>query len=97
MLCLFCAGSDKNYNTETGTDFICSRCVQILLSASQDDLKRAYIIVRDKGYTNKAKAIESFLDEEIFDHDRKTQQPKRNMVRKRPVRTVRPARNQIWA
>ena len=93
-MCLFCAGIEKNY--KHGTDFICSRCVQILLAADQDKLKRAYQKAMDKGYINKAHAIASFLYGGTFDHERKAKKFERNLVRKRPVRTARPSRDQLW-
>ena len=47
-----------------------------------------------KKYLNKAKAIQIFiLPEEI--NVRKTKMLKRDMARKRPMRTVRPSRNQL--
>ena len=94
MLCLFCAGIEKNCKP-AGTDFICSRCVQILLAADQDQLKKAYQKAVDKGYINKAHGIASFLHEGTFDHERKTKKPERDLVRKRPVQAVRPSRDQL--
>ena len=95
MGCLFCSGQGPNYKLGPNVDFICSSCVQQLLSASQEDLKRAYTKAIEKGYQNKAKAIESFLDEER--HYGKTENSKRNMERKRPVRKVRPSRHKVRA
>ena len=93
--CLFC-NQEENYNRNSNTEFACIRCVQLLLGADQDDLKQAHSIAIDKGYDRKAKAIESFLiPEEI--NVRETKQVRRNMVRKRHMRTVRPSRNQLRA
>jgi hypothetical protein len=61
MLCLLCNGTDKSYKPEPDKDFICGSCVQLLLRADQDDLKQAYAKAIEKGYINKARAIESFL------------------------------------
>jgi len=61
VLCLFCEKEDRNYGPDSSTDIICSRCVQLLINASQDDLKRAYDRAEAKGYTRKARAIMSFL------------------------------------
>ena len=94
MLCLFCAGIEKN--CKPGTDFICSRCVQILLAADQEQLKRAYQKAMDKGYTNKAYAIESFLHERTFDHERETKKPKRGLGRKTVGRMAGPSRDKLW-
>ena len=94
-VCLFCNDLEIKYKPETGNDFICSRCVQILISATQEELKRAHSKTIEKGYTRKAKAIESFLIEEEVKNERKTKKLKRNMGRKRPVRKVRPTRDQF--
>ena len=61
MFCLFCEAEEQNYLPVPDTDFICSRCVQVLINADQDDLKRAYDKATAQGYTRKARAIESFL------------------------------------
>jgi len=61
MFCLFCETEEQNYTPAPDTDFICSRCVQVLINADHDDLKRAYDKALAKGYTRKARAIESFL------------------------------------
>jgi hypothetical protein len=89
-LCLFC--NEQVYKTDA--DYICGSCVQLLLNADQADLERAYKNAIDKGYSNKARAIESFfIPEEI--NVRKTQKSKRNMVRKRPLRKARPPRDEL--
>jgi hypothetical protein len=92
MECLFCNDLEPNYQPEPGKDFICSQCVQLLLSADQEDLLKAHAKAIEKGYSNKAKAIESFLEPEDI-NVRKTKVSKRNMVRKGHMRTIRPARN----
>ncbi len=96
-VCLFCNGMDIKYRSETGNDFICSRCVQMLLAADQQDLKRAHSKALEKGFTNKAKAIESFLIPEGFDEQRKpaTKKRGRHSDRKRIVRTVRDKEKRI--
>ena len=93
MLCLFCAGIEKN--CKPGTDFICSCCIQILLAADQEQLKWAYQKAMDKGYTNKACAIESFLHERTFDHERETKKPKRSLGRKKIGRMAGLKRDQL--
>ena len=96
MYCLFCGFPESRYRPDADKEFICSECVQTLISADQKDLERAYSLSIEKGYPNKASAIESFLiPEEI--NARETKISKRNMVRKRPKRTVRPSPNQIRA
>ena len=95
MNCLFCCDADTDDKTEPGKDLICPLCVQRLLAADQEDLKRAYGKAIERGYDRKAKAIEAFLIEGEVTNDRKTKKLKRNMGRKRPVRTVRPSRNKL--
>ena len=92
--CLFCNGLEKKYKPEPDKYFICSRCVQLFLSADQEDLLNAHSKAIEKGYSNKARAIESFLiPEEI--NVRETKKHKRGLVRKRSMRTIRPSRNQL--
>jgi hypothetical protein len=96
--CLFCNGLEKKYKPGPGKFFICSQCVQILLSADQADLKRAHNKAIDKGYSNKARAIESFLiPEEIINGQRRpiSKKRRRHSNRKRIVRTIRDKEKRI--
>ena len=95
-LCLFCNRPDKKYNPGPGLDFICSLCVILLADADQDDLKRAHAKAIEKGYQGKAEAIKSFLIEDEY-NVRKTEKPKRDLARERPMRAVRPSRYQVRA
>jgi len=95
MKCLFCYGPEPKYKPETGIDFICSWCVQMLLEADQEDLKRAYSEAIERGKTREANAITSFLIEREVSNDRETKTIRRNLVRERPMREVRPSRNQL--
>jgi hypothetical protein len=94
MGCLFCGNLEKNYKSDPGNDFICSRCVQVFTAADQVELRRAYNKAIEKGYPNKIRAIESFLIPEEF-NVRETQKSKRNMVRKRPLRKTRSSRYEL--
>jgi len=94
--CLFCNGTERNYKPPPDTEFICGSCVQLLLRVDKEDLKRAYTKAVNLGYMRKARAIETFLTEEIT-IERKTQKSKRNMERKRPLRKVRPSRHKVRA
>lgn len=96
MGCLFCNGQEPNYKHGSDVDFICSRCVQLLLGANQDDLRKAHAKAIEKGYPCKAKAIESFLIEDET-NDRKTKITKRNLERERPMPAIRLTRNQVRA
>lgn len=77
-------------------DFICSSCVQLLLGADQDDLRKAHAKAIEKGCSGKAKAIESFLIEDEY-NVRETEKFKRNLERKRPLPAFRPSRYQVRA
>ncbi len=90
--CLFCNEFEQKYNPESNKYFICSRCVQLFLSADQEDLLKAHSKAVEKGYSNKARAIESFLIPEET-NARETKKPKRGIIRKKPMRVVRPSRN----
>jgi len=94
-ICLFCDCMDIKYKPETGKDFICPLCVQILLEADKEDLKRAYGMAIERGYARKAKAIESFLIEEEITYEPKAKKSERSNVRKKPMRVAKPTRNQL--
>ena len=96
MRCLFCNGQEPKYKPGSGVDFICSQCVQLLLSIKQDDLKRALVKAKEKEFINKASAIKSFIIEDEF-NVRETEKSKRNLERKRPLRKVIPSRHKIRA
>ena len=95
MNCLFCCDPDTDDKPESSKDFICSLCVQILISATQEELKRAHTKAIEKGYARKAKAIKSFLIEGMVNNDRETKTIRRNLVRERIMREVRPTRDQL--
>ena len=76
MSCLFCNLPEPNYKPESHIDFICGRCVILLADASQEDLKKAHTLAIEKGYLNKANAIESFLISEGKDEQRKPESKK---------------------
>jgi hypothetical protein len=94
-VCLFCNETDKSYKADPDVYFICGTCVQLLLQADQNDLKKAHFKAIEKGYPGKAKAIESFLHED--EYYGKTKKSKRNMERKRSLRKVRPSRHKVRA
>jgi hypothetical protein len=94
MECLFCGFPESGYKPEVEREFICSRCTQLLLTANQEDLNRAHINAIEKGFLDKTRAIESFLIPKET-NDRETKQARRNMGRKRPLRTVRLNHNQL--
>jgi hypothetical protein len=88
-VCLFCNGKDKKYKPETGIEFICSLCVQMLLGADQEDLKAVHTLAINNGYLNKASAIESFLTEEENEQRKPTRYNQRSADRKGTAGAVR--------
>jgi hypothetical protein len=66
----------------------------VLDSADQNYLKHLYSKSIEEGNVKKAKLVTYFFTVKDFGrkHERKTKEPKRDMVRKRPLRKVRPDR-----
>jgi hypothetical protein len=86
--CLLCNIPGK-YKSEPAIDYICSRCVQLLLLANQQDLKTANSKAVEKGFTNKAKAIESFLMEDEIEQRKPTRYNQRTVDRKGTAGAIR--------
>jgi DNA-directed RNA polymerase subunit M/transcription elongation factor TFIIS len=95
MNCLFCCDADTDDKTEAGKDLICPLCVQMLLTADQEDLRRAYCKAIEREYDRKAKAIKSFLIEGEITNERETKKSKRGAIRKKPMPMVRPTIDRI--
>ena len=96
MDCLFCGFPERGYKPAPEKEFICSRCIQILLLADQEELSRAYSKAIEMGYSGKAKAIQSFLIPEET-NAKEAKITKRNMARKRTMRTFRLTSEQLRA
>ena len=79
----------------TAQGYVCSSCVQRPLALSQDQLKQAYRLALERGFTEKAKAILMAIEEEEYVSEAGKTRP--DMVRERPVRTSRPAYHEIRA
>jgi hypothetical protein len=99
MECLFCRDLGNNTKPELGMGLTCSRCFHILNSADQEYIQQLYSMSIEEGNTGKAKLVRNFLIKKDAGetHVRKTKKSKRNMVRKRSMRTVRPTRDQLRA
>ena len=89
MNCQFCNLPEPNYKPESHIDFICGGCVILLADADQENLKKAHTLAIEKGYLNKANAIESFLIPEGKHANRPTKSIERNLNRERTARTIR--------
>ena len=105
MDCLLCALSEKQFDLNGGqrvavkhpgdvTGVICSNCMQVLIATKQGKVKQAYDKALNDGLMDKAKVLEILLEEEEQDV-RETKKPKRNLIRKGPLRMVRPTANEI--
>jgi excisionase family DNA binding protein len=80
-------------------EFICSKCVQLFLSADQAELMRAYNKAIEKGYPDKARAIKSFLipGEKINGQQKPiSQKHRRHFNRKGIVRTIGDKKKAHW-
>ena len=89
MRCLFCNLPEAKYKPDPQVDFICGSCVILLADARQEDLQKAHTLAIEKGYLNKANAIESFLIPEGKHANRPTKSIERNLNRERTARTIR--------
>jgi len=93
--CLFCQNPDRcrkrHYKPDKGVEFICSGCVQHLLNANQEYLKRILELAKENGDRGKVSAIKSFLIPEGQDHEQRKPKSKFriNINRKRSLRSVR--------
>ena len=87
--CLFCDRTEKNYKPGPDVEFICGTCVQLLLHADKEDLKRAYYKAINKEHLRKAKATEIFLPRKEKHGERPDKSVKRNFNRERATRSIR--------
>ena len=88
--CLFCNEPEPTPGyriSNKDVEFVCSRCVQILLGAEQLHLRRAYEKAIDKGYHGKGTAIKSFLIQGGEDGQR-PEKHRRHFNRKGIARTL---------
>lgn len=95
MSCLFCNCPERSYKPSPDVEYICSSCVQLLLQATKEDLQRALAKAEEMELENKVLALKSFIVED--EHYGKTKNSKRDLVRKRSMRTARPTRNKVRA
>jgi len=103
--CLLCTLSEKQFDLNRDqrvavkhpgdvTGVICSNCMQVLIATRQGKVKEAYDKALNDGLMDKAKVLETLLIEEEQDV-RETKKPKRNLIRKGPLRMARPSLNKI--
>ena len=105
MTCLLCTLSEKQFDLNRDqrvtvkhpkeiTGVICSNCMQVLITTKQGKVKQAYDKALNDGLIDKAKVLETLLEEEEQDV-RETKKPSRDMDRKRALRKVRLAGHKI--
>ncbi len=94
-ICLWCNGLEpsKGYKPGKDIDFICSKCVQMLLGFSQKDLVKGYKLAKQKGFESKILALWSFMNDESR---REIIRDERSDIEKRLAgeRAVRPVRHE---
>ena len=103
MECLLCRADEIQLNPGTNrfvnpkhpqdvTGIICSDCVQLIISTSQEKLRAACQSALEKGSVDKARALKTFIEEgEHYVRETKTRDLERNLDRTRVVRKVRVA------
>jgi len=105
LTCLLCTLSEKQFDLNRDqrvavkhpkdvTGLICSNCMQILIATKQGKVKEAYDKALNDGLMDKAKVLETLLEEEKHDV-RETKKPKRGMDRSRALRKIRPADHKV--
>lgn len=95
--CLLCSGSEQGRTQPaTGAEFVCSMCVQTLLSVPPEKIGRAHQEAVARGLELKASALEMFTAENQGEEEYvpKTGKPKRGLERRRIVRETRPTHRQ---
>ena len=103
--CSLCTLSEKQFDLNRGqrvavkhpgdvTGFICSNCMQVLIATRQGKVKEAYDKALNDGLMDKAKVLETLLEEEEQDVG-ETKKPSRGMDRGRALRKVRIASHKV--
>ena len=96
--CLLCTLSEKQFDLNRSqripakhpgdvTGVICSNCMQVLIATRQVKVKEAYDKALNDGLIDKAKVLETLLEEEEQDV-RETKKPSRNMDIVRALRKI---------
>ena len=88
--CLFCDRCEPGH--DSSCEYVCGSCVQLLLS--MEDLNTAHKKATEKRCYHKAMAIEILMGMTGMQNG-KAKKPKRNLERKRTLRTIRPCHNRI--
>ena len=105
MNCSLCGKQETAFNLNTGKHqvikhpenikaIVCSNCMQVILSSSQEELKDAYRKAFNAGEPGKAKVLETFIgqEEQIVGE---TTESNRDMGRKGAMRKARASYHQL--
>lgn len=71
--CVFCSSNEGH---------VCAQCGQKILSMSKEQLKQAHMLAVEKGNTEKAEILESYM-EEVFDNERNNPMARRSLGSRR--------------
>ena len=104
MICLLCSLSETQFDINRGkridvkhpkdvTGLVCSSCMQVLIASSQEKIRKAYQVALDKGMLDKARALETFLEEE--EQNGETQKFDRGVDRAGTLRKTQSAYHRI--
>ncbi len=99
MNCCLCQQEELAFNFFTGKrqvvkppegtkKMICSRCVQILLAASEERLRKAYQMALEKDFLDKAEAIKFFFKGRRDEYVPEANHPRSCLARRRTMRRV---------
>ena len=103
--CMLCHNDEKVDDGFT-IDF-CSNCIQLLLNATPESIRRAIVSASKADRNQLARALQKYLmedDDGLCEHEKsckginaKTNKPARNMDRKRTMRKARTSNDKGWA
>jgi len=105
MHCSMCSFTESQFDLNRGqripakhpkdvTGLICANCMQILIATKQGKVKEVYNRALNDGLMDKAKVLETFLEDEEHDVGETTKH-KRNMDRSRALRKIRSAGHKV--
>ena len=82
MGCVFCHRDERTYKPAKDVEyFICGTCTRRLVNADQDVIKHGYQLAIEKGYQDKAEALESFIEGENIGEQTNKRRKLRNITK----------------
>lgn len=92
MDCIYCNREEPGYTpSKDATAIVCSDCTMRLASSSQEQLVKLHKLAVEKGYTEKADALERMINSKGHLHGRKTGKTGTDTKRRTPLRMAKPA------